>query len=29
VLYRNATFVARSYNIPLDRVVEVGGYVEL
>jgi KUP system potassium uptake protein len=28
-LYRNATPVARSYNIPPDRVVEVGGYVEL
>jgi KUP system potassium uptake protein len=28
-LHRNATPVARSYNIPPDRVVEVGGYVEL
>jgi KUP system potassium uptake protein len=28
-LYRNATPVARSYHIPPDRVVEVGGYVEL
>ena len=29
LLYRNATPVARSYNIPPDRVVEVGGYVEM
>jgi len=28
-LHRNATPVARSYNIPPERVVEVGGYVEL
>ena len=28
-LYRNATPVARSYHIPPDRVVEVGGYVDL
>ena len=28
-LYRNATPVARSYHIPPERVVEVGGYVEL
>jgi KUP system potassium uptake protein len=29
MLYRNATPVARSYNIPPERVVEVGGYVEM
>jgi KUP system potassium uptake protein len=29
VLYPNATPVARFYNIPPDRVFEVGGYVEI
>ncbi len=29
VLHQNATPVARSYNIPPDRVFEVGGYVEI
>jgi len=29
VLHRNATPLARSYHIPPDRVVEVGGFVEM
>jgi len=29
VLHQNSTPIARSYNIPPDRVFEVGAYVEI